>query len=178
MTVESRRVDLLKVFISSPDDATAFRDLAEDIINQDINSVTADLLGLILQPDRWENWPPGVAAGELESVWLERVKESRVFVCILRHQYGQGGTEQELTLALERHRRGEIEKLYVFCERTEDAEPELNNLKERLRQDHRVFWKTFAGREDFARAFAQAMWAYIIESKVRPTTTSSTAETL
>lgn len=177
MPAGSGQVTLVKVFISSPEDAEDLRDLAEDILNQEISTTTVDRLGLVLRAERWENWVPTVADGGLNSVYLPREEECQIFACILRRQYGEG-TDREVNLALERHQSGEVKKLYVFCERTDDPEPALEDFKTRLTQDGRVFWKSFVGRLGFTRAFMQAMYDYVIEVATEPTAASSAGATL
>ena len=177
MPAGSGQVALVKVFISSAQDAEDLRDLAEDILNQEISTSTLEKLSLVLRPERWENWVPTVADGGLDRVYLPRVEESQVFVCVLRCMYGSG-TEHEVQLALQRHQSGEVDKVYVFCERTGDAEPDLEEFKTRLSEDGRVFWKQFTGREGFIRAFMQAIYDYVLGQAMEPTVPSSAAETL
>ncbi len=108
MTVRTTR-QVLKVFLASPDDVTAERTVAEEVVNA-LNKVIGDRLGLQIALYKWEDAKPG--AGRPQSIINAAVDDCDLFIGLLYERWGRptgdysSGFHEEFDRAKKRWRIG------------------------------------------------------------------------
>ena len=68
-----------KIFVSSPNDVAAERDIVDEVIAK-INDAISDTLGIYLTVEKWEKLPPETTDVEFQERLNEKIKECHFFL--------------------------------------------------------------------------------------------------
>lgn len=118
----ARDIKNYKVFISSPSDVNAERDIVQEAIEQ-INQLNGSREAFHLTPVRWEKDVSSQIGGNPQDIINQQIGDDYdIFIGILCNRFGQktssyeSGTEEEFFRAYERHVEGEdsLEMLFYF----------------------------------------------------------------
>lgn len=126
-----------KVFISSPSDVNAERDIVQEAIEQ-INQINGSRESFHLTPIRWEKDVSSQIGGHPQDIINHQVGDDYdIFIGILCNRFGQrtssyeSGTEEEFFRAYDRHIKGgdNIEILFYFKDpRRSELPIDINQL--------------------------------------------------
>lgn len=120
------KVELLKVFVASPGDVSAEREVVREVID-DLNRSVAPEKGVMLQVVGWETDARPGFGGDPQSLVNAQIVDMTqydLFVGVLWDRFGTpttragSGTEEEFDRAVEANRRGRRpEIMFYFCQR-------------------------------------------------------------
>lgn len=120
MPKPQRQRTLLSIFIGSPGDLQAEREIARNVIDR-INKRIARHLGVQVELRGWEDTLPGYSRPQ--AVINEDLKECDMFLGLLWQRWGTrpsedgeytSGFEEEYYLALELREKGEMQEIMLF----------------------------------------------------------------
>lgn len=174
-TQKTRRV--LNVFLASPGDVGAERDIAKDVVDR--LSRPLGELGWQIELHRWEENKP--AYGRPQGVINPSVDACDLFIGLLWERWGQptgkysSGFDEEFSRAMTRRQSsGEPEIWLVFKkvpqDRLNDAGPQLQKVIEfynRQQSTHLVLFKEVSDEGDWERNLVNWLLEYVVEQRSR-----------
>ncbi len=166
---------MFNIFISSPGDVSAERQICEDVISS-IGISLRDTLGYHLECKRWEHLAPVIPPPlkTIQDVIMEEIDKSQIFILVLFKRYGErdprykiSHTEMEIARALRLLKKGKnLMFLSYFKEIPPnpdrgDQEKSILELKEKL-QKEKVWFREFSGLEDFRTKLTHDLYNCIL----------------
>lgn len=166
----------LKVFISSPNDVSAERHLAEDAIRR-INETLKDTLGVPLDVFSWQYLPalsPQLPEQKIQDILNEELAKCQVFLLILYRRYGstepgqrKSNTEREVDIAIERLLKKR--KMPFLCyfrniPPNPDQGPQERSVR-RFRRDLErkgIFYKTYTKASEFRELLTHDLYRTVL----------------
>ncbi len=141
----------LPVFIASPAEVSAEREVAEEVVLGAARD--AAKRGLLLYPFRWEH-DYFAASGQPQPPLTEQLRRAENVVVILWTRVG-AGSRVELETALELAEHGEIDNVAIYFKTPQAgcASNDVQKLREALVASDRALCWEFASTNDFRRLF-------------------------
>jgi len=168
----------LSLFVSSPADVTAEREVISRVV-EELNATVASSNGIILRRYTWERFAP-VEIGHPQSVMNEMIRDIDVFILILGNRLGTpvgigggSGTEVEFQIVAERWRHTGHPQILCYLKATTpkiESSTEIEQqrkvlaFRDQLKNEGFVF--EFTSMEDLERA-VRLHFVKIIESAGR-----------
>jgi hypothetical protein len=149
---KTRRV--FQIFLASPSDVSAERDVVRQIVNE-VNRVVAPMCGLAFEVYGWEEEVPGM--GRPQDHINPHADDCDLFIGLLWKRWGQStgtfssGFEEELNRALQRHRTTRKPEIWIGLrdvseEDSQDAGPQLAavlKFRAELKARNELLYATF-----------------------------------
>jgi hypothetical protein len=167
------------IFLSSPDDVKAERQLAGEVINN-LNNSCGDTLKISLVVKKWEKLTKTTTEAQIQEMLNKEIKECHFFVLILFKRYGTvekgfniSNTERELNTILERAAQNKkITILSYFREIPANEDPGLQEkkiikFKKRLTQMN-IMYKKYRIPEEFKDNFTHDLYRTVIRMNLSP----------
>lgn len=166
-----------KIFVSSPNDVAAERDIVDEVIAK-INDAISDTLGIYLTVEKWEKLPPETTDVEFQERLNEKIKDCHFFLLILYKRYGTvmagqsySNTEREINTILDSLSNNKSKKvLSYFKEYTPNSDPgpqelKIIDLKKRLGENPCWVYKEFKKKEDFRISLTHDLYQILVRMK-------------
>ncbi|MBO4752871.1 MAG: DUF4062 domain-containing protein [Bacteroidales bacterium] len=169
----SKKIEQIRIFISSPSDVSSERTDAEKVIGE-LNKTLCYSHGINLFPVTWENNTYPSAGDDPQNVINNQIGEYDVFVGIMANRFGTptqragSGTEEEFDIAY--NNRDKIHIMFFFKNSlgySNDIDPEqLMKVREfKNKISAKVYYKEFS--TDFESLFRTCLTNFIMEKYVR-----------
>lgn len=171
-----------RVFLSSPGDVAAERQLATEAIAK-INQVCGDLLQLSLRVRKWEDMAPvtpHLPEERIQDALNEEVSKCNFFILILYKRYGRiepghsiSNTERELEAIMRCYEKNpHLKILAYFREIGSDDDPglqekQVREFRERL-QGLGMFYQTYRTPEEFEDRVTHDLYSVIMAMRLSP----------
>jgi len=171
----------LSLFVSSPGDVTAEREVISRVV-EELNATVGSSKGIVLRRYTWERFAP-VEMGHPQSVMNEMIRDIDVFVLILGNRLGTpvgigggSGTEVEFQMVAERWRHTGRPQILCYLKATTpkiDSAGEVEQLRkvlafrDQLKNEGFVF--EFTSMEDLEKAARLHFVKIIASAAGRPT---------
>lgn len=176
-----RERNVFRLFLASPSDVTAERQLVIGVVNE-LNSTVARHLGIVLELARWEDMVPGL--GEPQEIILRQadLENVDIFIGILWNRFGtptskaRSGTEEEFELARQFHDAvGKPGIMLYFCQRPanfttpDQLEQKARLLEFRARIERIALIREFSELEGFQNLLRQDLTNHLFSLTSPPT---------
>jgi len=177
-----KSIDVLKAFLSSPDDVKKERRITEDLVNT-INKKIKYLIELDLDLVMWENLLPTatkIPDEKMQDILNKELKDCQIFIIILYKRYGsiengylKSNTEREIDIILEL-KRDYPEKtiLSYFRELPKDDDPgnqeiKIRELRERLSKEG-IIYRKYLNSRDFKEILTYDIYDILLRIRLSP----------
>jgi len=166
----------LKLFVASPNDVAAERQIAELVINE-VDNNFRNLFETILKVIKWEKQPPltqPMTRISIQEEINEKVKTCDIFILLLYKRIGSReegydvpNTKREIDIILKRIERNEkVMLLTYFRQLKENEDPgeqeiEVKELRTLLEKD-RIWHSTYKDIYDFERQFTHHLYQTVL----------------
>lgn len=167
-----------KIFISSPYDVKEERRIADEVINK-INDVLGDFLHIHLQCVTADKMPPATPEDGIQEMINRKIKECQFFLLILYKRYGTvekgykiSNTEREVNAIFSCEEKKRILSYFKTIEPDNDPgkqERKVKELRKRLGEDKRVFYKEFSTPEEFRDLLTHGLYEVLLRIHLSPT---------
>jgi hypothetical protein len=113
------KVELIRVFVSSPGDMTKERELVTTIANE-MNTDIGQIHNFRIEPILWETHSASEIGDRSQNVINSQMDEYEIYLGIMGNKFGSStgpygsGTEEEFAIALRKHRVGDINSIQFY----------------------------------------------------------------
>lgn len=178
------RYDSYRVFLASPGDVAAERNVAADTISK-IDMSCREILAISLELKRWETMPPAtpvpIPVERLQAAINEEVKKAKFFILILNKRYGEcepgyekSNTEREIETILQHHEENKKKRILAYFRKSGARNPDqgpqerkVEELKMRL-QKLGILHKEYSDEYEFKEMFTHDMYNLVMRMKWSP----------
>jgi len=173
---------VFRVFIASPSDVAAERQLAEETIMQ-INKSIRDTLSAAIEPRRWEHLAPvtpDLPEERLQDILNREIERCHFFILILNKRYGSvepgqtiSNTEREIeTIMKVRQKKPDLRPLSYFRELKSNVDPggqeeKVRELRLKLEQLG-VPYRTYREPDEFDHYLTHDLYDFLLRIHLSP----------
>jgi HEAT repeat protein len=165
-------VQVLNVFLASPDDLKPEREAAEELV-KNMNKHLVSTLGWQIVLLRWEDAVPSY--GRPQGTINKAVDECALFIGMLWERWGQqtgeysSGFEEEYERALARRKRGSEPEIWMVFKavdpsKLKDPGSQLNKVlsfRDKQRSLNEILYREVTGIEDWKGQLQNWLWAHV-----------------
>jgi HEAT repeat protein len=165
-------VQVLYVFLASPDDLKAEREAAEELV-KNMNKLLVGTLGWQVVLFRWEDAVPGY--GRAQGIINKAVDDCALFIGMLWERWGQptgeysSGFEEEYERALARRKKGSEPEIWLVFkaidpDKLKDPGAQLGKVlsfRDKQRSLNEVLYREFESVEDWKQKLQNWLWGHV-----------------
>jgi hypothetical protein len=173
-------IDLLKTFISSPNDVAKEREIAMEVINR-INDSCRDTLGIELDAVSWKKkvpQAPNIPEETIQTQLNQEIQNCHIFILCLYKRYGSceagqviSNTEREVNAALEKLKKYKKLMFLTYFRNlptNRDAGPQeqkVIDFRKRLEKEG-IWYRTYSDPEDFKMQLTHDLYQTILKFRL------------
>jgi hypothetical protein len=159
------QINLLNVFIASPGDVTAEREIVREVCTEMSESAFCQTGGFSFRPIGWEDEIP--AAGRPQEIINKLMDECDIFICMFHKRFGtpsgkeSSGTLEEFLRAYDSWKNLEKPHIMFYFKdivvtpglRHDPQFNEVMDLRDRIEREGLLLYDTFDNEENFRKKF-------------------------